>query len=41
MGLVLLRKGSQRLTGPVFTPFDPPAYVLNILFVMSVLQLRF
>ena len=40
MGMVVLRKGSQYFTGPVFTPFDPPKCVI-ILFVMSVLHLRF
>ena len=29
MGLVLLRKGSQCLIGPVFTPFDPSTCVIN------------
>ena len=30
MGLVLLRKGSQCLIGPVFTPFDPSTCVIII-----------
>ena len=30
MGLVLLRKGSQRFIGPVFTPFDPPTCVIIV-----------
>ena len=29
MGLVLLRKGSKYFIGPVFTPFDPPTFVIN------------
>ena len=40
MGLVLLRKGNQCFTGPVFTPFDPPTCVI-ILFVMYVSLSRF
>ena len=28
MGLVLLKKGSQCVIGPVFTPFDPPTCVI-------------
>ena len=31
MGLVLLRKGSQCFIGPMFTPFDPPAFVITSL----------
>ena len=29
MGLVLLTKGSQCFMGPVFTPFDSPAFVIT------------
>ena len=37
MGLVLLRKGSQCFIGLVFTPFDPPACVINSQKKMSVI----
>ena len=30
MGLLLLRKGSQRFIGPVFTLFDPPKCVIIV-----------